>query len=92
MFLPREKNILKLLLKSEKKFTTAQIAAELKVSPRTIKADIKKINDTLKNDSCQICTKQGVGLWLDYDKSKERYLNLLIYEDKDTGVSLESRN
>ncbi len=91
MFLPREKNILKLLLKNEKKFTTAQIAAELKVSPRTIKADIKKINDTLKNDSCQICTKQGVGLWLDYDKSKERYLNLLIYEDKDTGVSRESR-
>lgn len=91
MFLPREKKILKLLLNSEKKFTTSQIAAELKVSPRTIKADIKKINDTLKNDFCQIRTKQGVGLWLDYDRSRERYLNLLIYEDEEAGVSLENR-
>lgn len=91
MFLPREKNILKLLWKSEKKLTTSQIAAELKVSPRTIKADIKKMNDVLKKHSCRICTKQGVGLWLDYDENGEHYLELLIYEDGDSYISIDTR-
>lgn len=91
MFLLREKNILRLLWKSEKKLTTSQIAAELKVSPRTIKADIKRINDILKKHSCRIQTKQGVGLWLNYDESGGRYLELIIYGDGESDVSVENR-
>ncbi len=91
MFLLREKNILRLLWKSEKKLTTSQIAAELKVSPRTIKADIKRINDILKKHSCRIQTKQGVGLWLNYDESGGRYLELIIYGDGESYVSVENR-
>ena len=74
MFLPREKKILHLLYKNENKFTTSQIAAELKVSPRTIKADIKKIREILEKNSCSIKTKQGVGLWLYYDEAGEQFL------------------
>lgn len=91
MFLPREKNILKLLWKREKKLTTSFIAAELKVSPRTIKADVKRINDVLRKHSCRIRTKQGVGLWLDYDESGKHYLELIIYGDGESYISVENR-
>ncbi len=91
MFLPREKNILKLLWKNEKKITTSEIASELKVSPRTIKADIKRMNEDLKKHSCYIRTKQGVGLWLDYDQNGEYYLELLLYGDNASYVSVDIR-
>lgn len=91
MFLQREKNIIKILWKSEKKLTTSSIAAELKVSPRTIKADIKRMNTVLKKHSCCISTQRGVGLWLDYDESGAQYLELLLYEDDDSYTSVEER-
>lgn len=91
MFLPREKKILSLLLKNETKFTTSQIAAELKVSPRTIKTDIKKINEELEKHSCYIRTKQGVGLWLDYDTEGEQFLKTALYEEQDSYISSEVR-
>ncbi len=91
MFLPREKKILNMLLKNEKKFTTSQIAAELKVSPRTIKTDIKKINEELERNSCCIRTKQGVGLWLDCDANGEQYLKMVLYEESDSYISSEVR-
>ena len=91
MFLPREKKILSLLLKNETKFTTSQIAAELKVSPRTIKTDIKKINEELEKHSCYIRTKQGVGLWLYYDTEGEQFLKTALYEEQDSYISSEVR-
>ena len=60
MFLPREKKILHLLYKNENKFTTSQIAAELKVSPRTIKADIKKINEILEKIPAVLRQSRGL--------------------------------
>lgn len=91
MFLPREKKILHLLYKNENKFTTSQIAAELKVSPRTIKADIKKINEILEKNSCSIKTKQGGGLWLYYDEAGEQFLQSVLYEMKDSYISSDVR-
>lgn len=91
MFLPREKKILHLLYKNENKFTTSQIAAELKVSPRTIKADIKKIREILEKNSCSIKTKQGVGLWLYYDEAGEQFLQSVLYEMKDSYISSDVR-
>ena len=78
MLLPREKKILNLLLKKEKTFTASEIATELKVSPRTIKADIKRMNGELEKNSCSICTKRGVGYWLDYDHEGEAYLKTIL--------------
>lgn len=91
MFLPREKQILQLLYKNENKVTTSQIAARLKVSPRTIKTDIKKINEVLEKNSCSIKTKQGVGLWLYYDEAGEQFLQSALYEMKDLYVSADVR-
>lgn len=91
MFLPREKKILQILFKNEKMFTTAEIAVELKVNPRTVKTDIKKINDELKKNSCFIRTKRGVGLWLDYDEAGEQFLQNTLYENRDSYISAEVR-
>ena len=91
MFLPREKKILQMLLKSEKKFTTSQIAAELKVTPRTIKTDIKRINGVLEKKSCRIQTQQGVGIWLDCDEQGKRCIKSALYEEADSYISADIR-
>lgn len=49
MLLAREKKIVTLLIEHEDKLTTTQIATSLKVSSRTIKADIKKIMRSWRN-------------------------------------------
>ena len=92
MFLAREKKILNLLLKNEKKkFTISQIAAELNVSQRTIKMDIKKINGELNLNSCCIRTKRGVGVWLDCDEEGKNYLKMEIYAEHDSYISTKVR-
>ena len=52
MLLAREKKIVTLLMEHEDKLTTTQIATSLKVSSRTNKTDIKKINEDLEKHSC----------------------------------------
>lgn len=92
MLLAREKKILNLLLKNEKKkFTISQIAAELNVSQRTIKMDIKKINGELNLNSCCIRTKRGVGVWLDCDEEGKNYLKMEIYAEHDSYISTKVR-
>lgn len=72
MLLAREKKIVTLLIEHEDKLTTTQIATSLKVSSRTIKADIKKINEELEKHSCRINSQQGVGLWIEYDNHEAK--------------------
>lgn len=93
MLLPREKKIIELLYnKNEKKLTTALMATELQVSQRTIKADIKKINQLLEKSGCEISTKAGVGLWLQYTPEGERYLKTLLYNtERASEILPESR-
>ena len=93
MLLTREKEIVALLLKHEEdKLTTTQIATSLKVSSRTIKTDIKKINEELENHSCRISSQQGVGLWIEYDSPEGRkYLKEIIQEEDDSYLSPEIR-
>lgn len=92
MFLPREKNILKLLYKNEDTFTTSRMGTQLGVSQRTVKADIKKINGTLSKYGCCIETKAGVGLWLSYDEEGERFLkNILYKQEKASPILPETR-
>ena len=75
MLLAREKKIVTLLIEHEDKLTTTQIATSLKVSSRTIKADIKKINEELEKHSCRINSQQGVGLWIEYDNHEAKKLS-----------------
>lgn len=91
MLLPREKKILNLLLKKEKIFTVSEIAVELKVSPRTIKADVKRINSEMGKKSCCICTKRGVGLWLDCNEEDRRWLKHILADAFGSYMEVEAR-
>lgn len=92
MFSTREKTILNLLFKNRQKFTTSQIAAQLKVSSRTIKTNIKQMNAELEKHSCSIRTRQGVGLWLDYSGDGEQFLRNILYEEQDNAyIAQEAR-
>ena len=82
----RERQILNLLFKNDQKFTTNQIAAQLNVSARTVKTDIKRLNEELEKHSCSIQTKQGVGLWLDYDEEGERFIRSILYEEQESAL------
>lgn len=93
MLVSREKKILKLLLKKGCIMTTLEMAIRLGVSTRTIKADIKKINEDLKGKDCLIETKAGVGLWLSCTSDSEKYLQKILFDKTDFSVmSPEARN
>ena len=88
MLLAREKKIVTLLIEHEDKLTTTQIATSLKVSSRTIKADIKKINEELEKHSCRINSQQGVGLWIEYDNHEaKKYLKEVTRDSRFVSVS-----
>ena len=92
MLLAREKKIVTLLIEHEDKLTTTQIATSLKVSSRTIKADIKKINEELEKHSCRINSQQGVGLWIEYDNHEsKKYLKEVTRDTADFYLSPEVR-
>lgn len=80
MFLPREKKLLNLLFRQDKPLTTNEIANILHISSRTVKMDIKKINQVLEPRSCYIITKTGVGLWLSYNQEGRHFLNQILNE------------
>lgn len=92
MLFTREKKILMLLMDQEDKLTTTQIAAMLKVSSRTIKTDIKKINEEVQSQGCRINSKQGVGVWIEYDNQQaERCLKEIVNDEDDSYLSPEIR-
>ena len=92
MLLAREKKIVTLLMEHEDKLTTTQIATSLKVSSRTIKTDIKKINEELEKHSCRINSQQGVGLWIEYDNHEaQKYLKEVARDTVDSYLSPEVR-
>lgn len=71
---PREQRILQIFIENlNKVFTSSELAFLLNISPRTIKNDIKNINDEGHTTGFKIVTKPGVGMWLD---SKNSGLNL----------------
>lgn len=92
MLLPREKKIVELLYSGNKAFTTSELANILQISSRTVKADIKKIKLELKGTGCQIQTKTGKGLWLNYNQDGKRYLDgLLLNHENASSILPETR-
>lgn len=92
MFLSsREKKIVNLLLNNRRQFTTAQIAAELKVNQRTIKTDIRKINSELEKNSCRIQAKRGAGVWLECESEGEDFLREFLRNNSDSYIPAEIR-
>lgn len=62
--LPREKQLLELLLKADCRYTTSDLANLLHVSQRTVKNDIKHLKEELKGTGCELNSQAGKGIWL----------------------------
>lgn len=90
MLLARERKILVLLFSKKRKFTTNELASTLHVSPRTIKTDIKRINEELneQNVGCTINTKTGQGIWITFDDKGRQYLDNLLMNGEDVSFIL----
>lgn len=80
MLLTREKKILELLYTKNRDFTVAELAGVMHISPRTVKTDIKRISEELKEEKagCILHTKTGKGIWLTYDSRGKEYLDELL--------------
>lgn len=90
MLLARERKILILLFSKKRKFTINELASTLHVSPRTIKTDIKRINEELKEENvgCTINTKTGQGIWITFDDKGRQYLDNLLINGEDVSFIL----
>ena len=81
MLLCREKKILRILYQSQRQFTANELSLLLNISSRTIKADIKLLNSTIKKQECFVKTKAGVGVWLTYNDAGKAYLDQILFEE-----------
>ncbi len=65
--LPNERStkILSILLDQEEAITIKDLAKEFEVSARTIRSDLKKLEDVLNNDEIKLIKKPRVGVWLE---------------------------
>jgi len=74
----RLKKIIKILLESNKVVTGEQLCITVGVSSRTIRSDIKELNNTLKNHGAVILSEKGKGYILEItnnEKFKDTYIN-----------------
>ncbi|ADQ13624.1 BglG family transcription antiterminator [Halanaerobium hydrogeniformans] len=75
------------LLESDKAFTTAELAEKLSVSARTIRSDLKKLQDWIKEkENIVLSIKPGVGVSLEISeekrkKLKQKYSTYMDYRD-----------
>lgn len=76
----REKEMLRILYQKQRQCTAGELSLLLNISSRTIKTDIKLINNTIKQYGCLIETKAGVGVWLSYDDGGKQYLKRILFE------------
>lgn len=67
----RMREILKLLAEAESYVTSEELARSLEVTSRTIRGDIKTLNDALVNYNVKISSKKGNGYRLMYQSNKD---------------------
>ncbi|MBU5437030.1 BglG family transcription antiterminator [Tissierella sp. MSJ-40] len=79
MLLSREKKIIKLLYEEPRYFTTYELSLLLEVSPRTVKSDIKGINEIIKKEGCYIETKTNYGVRLIFNEFGKKFLEKLLF-------------
>jgi transcriptional antiterminator len=88
--LPNERSgqLLSILLENEDPLTTKNLAEELDVSSRTIRSDLKKLENWLEERGIELIIKRGVGVWLDLDTKKRLRLEKKLSVFKSIDISL----
>lgn len=84
----RQKNLLSVLNKKQGAASGKELAAALDVSERTIRSDIKEINDQLKDYDIQICPLYGKGYFLSI---KDRSVFVQLFSEHENYASREDR-
>ncbi|GGG08055.1 BglG family transcription antiterminator [Paenibacillus abyssi] len=74
----RSRQILELLLHSDRELTAAQIAAEIHVSSRTVHRELAAVEDILHKQGIQLLKKAGSGIRLQGDEAELEKLSRLI--------------
>lgn len=73
----REKKLIQYLNEAEDLITSKNLADKLGVSTRTIKNDIKIINQKMLDKMIIIHTKQGRGIWIEIPEEQKNLINSL---------------
>ncbi len=73
----RINQILYILLQNNKKITIKELAAKLNISKRTIRKDLKELQNYLAEENITLIIKPGAGVWLEIDN-----LNLSSLQNK----------
>src|SRR5690625_676855 len=87
----RWKQILHLLLTSEKSLTSQELAAELHVSSKTIRNDIKNLQPLLSDYGLEIVSVRGKGYALTDNDQKKMAVFLQHHMEQDIPVEPEDR-
>ncbi|WP_066501207.1 BglG family transcription antiterminator [Abyssisolibacter fermentans] len=76
--------ILKILMENQKPITINDIADKLKVSNRTIRNDLQKIEDSIKNnDEIKIIKKPRIGIWIQTTLKGKKFLQAVISDNNE---------
>lgn len=77
-FSPRFRQILLIMLKTDKILSVKNIAEKINVSKRTVQRELEHTESLLKKYNITLCTKTGIGIWLEgTQEHKNNLLNIL---------------
>ena len=65
IFTPRLRQIILILLKENQIFSVKNLAERINVSKRTVQRELEYTGNTLKTYGLSLCSKTGVGIWLE---------------------------
>lgn len=88
----REIQIIQILSEENNMLTTLNLAEKIGVTSRTIRSDIKNINYKLLDKNISIQTKQGRGVWLNFPKDQQEWINTVTINKKIFSSSNEKEN
>lgn len=89
----RQKQIIDILMNKNKIVKGEDLCTTIGVSSRTIRSDIKELNDTLKNHGAVISSEKGKGYFLDIQKKDifKEFLNRLNDNKKSYYINLSTK-
>ncbi|CAG9620220.1 BglG family transcription antiterminator [Sutcliffiella rhizosphaerae] len=87
----RERQILEILLSSEKEMTVKDLAKAIDVSTRTIHRDLKDVEDTIAQYQLSLIKKSGVGVQIIGEKENIEHLKLFLFNVDHNQYTAEER-
>lgn len=87
----RERQILEILLSTNKELTVSDLANEINVSTRTIHRDLKEVEGTLAQYQLSLIKKSGVGVQIIGEQENIEHLKLFLFNVDHNQYTAEER-